>query len=574
MSTTVRSALRVVFLTVIILSASAVGQSFVQATGQSAETGQLGVGAQGDTTEQSTDDTSDQPETDTPTSRDDETSQSPEATPTATPAPKSTGQSLIDVESRFQDAKAETQPGENWSAQRVRQASGQRGLTVVATQGFYPTDQTAELAALTPNGTLVYFNDSYKVYFDVDPVEDERYTVEYVASRYFDGSDCQEVTTDECTRNDINRVNLTTGEHETLYSELTPRVASTRWHDVDRLNETHLVVADIYEDSVFTIDTRDESIVQEWNFSEYYSDDAGGQDGDWTHLNDVEILDDGRLMLSPRNMDEVIFLNRTDNGGYAVDDSWTLGEDDDHSILFEQHNADYIPPAYGGPAVIVADSENTRIVEYQRVDGNWVQTWAWRDVRLQWPRDADRLPGGNTLVVDTNGNRLVELNAEDEIVWSVEMGMPYDVERIGTGDESQGGPAARYRAEAPIRLSTPAGAEGSSDETNGSSTRGERASAPPLVSGDSVEPSAVGGSTTAADRFWFTMKDLVPPHVSNGLLYASPPWVLFTDIAFTALFLLVGLCWAGSEFYWSRYTLRGIASNVGGRLRTGVDQIR
>ncbi|WP_018259434.1 aryl-sulfate sulfotransferase [Halomicrobium katesii] len=538
-----RSALRVLFLTVMILSAAAVAQSFLQSTA-GAETG----------TETTTATPAATPPDDATTVAEENRSAGGDATATA--APPSSGLTEVDVESRFQRAKSETLPGENWSTQRVRAASGDRGLTVVATQGFYVSGQTAELAALTPDGSVVYFNDTYRVYFDVDPVEGERYTVEYVAAKRFEGEDCEQFHSKQCTRNVVNRVNLTTGDHETVYAEMTPQVASGRWHDVDRINDTHLIVADIVEDSVFVVDTRDDSVVWEWRFDEHYSREAGGQGGDWTHVNDVEVLSDGRIMLSPRNMDEVIFLDRTDGGGYAVDENWTLGEDDDHSILYEQHNADYIPRAYGGPAVVVADSENARAVEYQRVDGEWVQSWSWRDVRLKWPRDADRLPNGNTLLVDSNGNRLVEVNADDEIVWSAAVGMPYDVERIGTGDESEGGPAARLRGRAPVEPRTQP-----EDGTNETATE--------VAIGDGT-----ASDRTVTDQFWLALKDVTPSLVTNGILYTAPPWVLFTDLAFAALFVLVGLCWASSEFYWAGHTLRGVAAGIGRRVRTGVENVR
>lgn len=509
MSVTVRRAVRVLFLTIMILSASAVGQSFVQATASPTADGS--PAQEGTTATETTGDT-DSGET---------ASDGDDGTPTATPVPPSSGETEIDVESRFSEVKKGPLPAENWSTQRVRKASGQRGLTVVATQGFYVSGQTAEIAAITPNGTVVHFNDSYRVYFDVDQVPGERYTVEYVAARQFEPSECTQFESKRCTRNVVNRVNLTTGEQETVYAEMTPRIYSARWHDVDRINDTHLVVADIINDSVYTVDTRDNLIVREWNASERYTRDQGGKAGDWTHINDVEVLPDGRIVASLRNMDSVVFLNQS-SGEWVMDESWTLGSDDDHETLFEQHNPDYVPEEQGGPAVLVGDSENTRVVEYQRVDGEWIETWSWRDVRLQWPRDADRLPNGNTLIVDTNGNRLVELDGNGEVVWSTDMGMPYDVERIGTGDESAGGPAARQ---------------------------------------------SVGSDRTAADRFWFTLKNTIPPHISNGLLYASPPWVLFTDIAFAGLFLLVGIAWGTSEFYWSRFTLRGFGERIAATLR-------
>ena len=135
---------------------------------------------------------------------------------------------------------------------------------------------------------------------------------------------------------------------------------------------------------------------------------------------------------------------KTDETG--VVENWTLGSDDDHDTLYEQHNPDYIPAERGGPAIVLADSENDRVTEFQReggagADGEWERAWTWSDDRLEWPRDADRLPNGNTLVTDTDGGRVLEVAPNGSVVWSVGVRGGYDAERLGTGDESAGGPA-------------------------------------------------------------------------------------------------------------------------------------
>jgi hypothetical protein len=181
--------------------------------------------------------------------------------------------------------------------------------------------------------------------------------------------------------------------------------------------------------------------VWEWHLSNAYNrsvDGAQKDPNDWAHLNDVEALPDGSIMLSPRNFDRVIFYNR----GEGINHSRTLGAEDNYSILYEQHNPDYLTAANTSPSVLVADSHNNRIIEYARQDGEWVQTWEWADVRLRWPRDADRLPNDHTLIADTNGGRAVEIDTSGNIVWSVRIKGTYDVERIGTDDESAGGSQA------------------------------------------------------------------------------------------------------------------------------------
>jgi hypothetical protein len=209
-------------------------------------------------------------------------------------------------------------------------------------------------------------------------------------------------------------------------------------------------------------------------------------------------------MVSARNQDRVVFLNRS-----GLIDEWTLGEEDDYSILYEQHNPDYIPAERGGPAVLVGDSENNRIVEYQRTGGGWNQTWEWRDARMQWPRDADRLPNGHTLITDSNGNRVFEVDEQGEIVWSVNIAFPYEAERLGTGDESSGGPSAA-RADLDSRT---------------------------------------GGMS---DRALILAKQFIPGKYLNGIMYITPIWMGFLEVLELVTLLATCLLWVGSEAFWRR----------------------
>ncbi|WP_459194658.1 aryl-sulfate sulfotransferase [Halosimplex sp. J119] len=468
---------------------------------------------------------------------------------------------------------------DEWAGGSASQADGRtlvdpaehdpENLTVVGTQGFYASDEQAELVAFDREGDVAYYDDSYRVYFDVDPVEGTDYTVEYLASKHRDGEACANVSTERCTYNVFTRVNMSTGEEREVYGEVTPRIYSARWHDVDRINDTHVAVADILRDSVRVVNTTTDETVWEWNASSHFDADVGGAEGDWTHINDVEVLDDGRFMVSVRNMDRVVFVEP----GEGVDANWTLGEEDDYDILYEQHNPDYIPPERGGPAITVADSENSRVLEFQRVDpdtgntttgpdGEWRRSWGWRDSRVQWPRDVDRLPGGNSLIVDTHGDRIAEIAPDGSVNWSLTVGMPYDVERLGTGDESAGGHSMRSIRAA--RGTT----EGGSGARSGVGV--------PIVqpASDDADPGAVppAGQITHPDRtvvetFWVGLKEMTPSIAINGLLYAAPSWVRFTDLAFGAVALLAALGWAGTEIYWSRYAPLG-------RVRAAIRSVR
>ncbi len=307
------------------------------------------------------------------------------------------------------------------------------GTTVVTVQTF----RRNFLVAFAPDGRVRYFENSLDRYHDVDPIPGETHTVEFVGAAY-DGDTTYEV---------VRRVNLTTGETTEVYRHAVPRTDRThRWHDVDRLDDHRLLVADIAHDAVFVVNTTTGERSYEWPAQAAYNLSSGGPfPRDWTHLNDVERLPDGRYLVSLRNQDSVVFLDP----GAGIQASWTLGSDDDHSVLYEQHNPDFLPAATesrsGQPAtgsLLVADSQNRRVIEYRRVGDRWVEQWTWTDDRMAWPRDADRLPNGHTLIGDTNSGRVLEVDERGAVVWQVGGLASYDVERLGTGDESTGGPTA------------------------------------------------------------------------------------------------------------------------------------
>jgi PGF-CTERM protein len=178
---------------------------------------------------------------------------------------------------------------------------------------------------------------------------------------------------------------------------------------------------------------------------------------DWTHVNDVDEIGDGRYLASPRNFDQAIVVNRSTD-----EIEMKLGEDGETDILDEQHNPDYLESENGTPAMLVGDSANDRIVEYANPDGvsgsdatgassdssegdltdgtGWERTWTLEG-DLNWPRDADRLPSGNTLVTDSSNHRVVEVTPEGEIVWEVYAPwLVYDAARVPAGEH--GGPTA------------------------------------------------------------------------------------------------------------------------------------
>lgn len=316
------------------------------------------------------------------------------------------------------------------------------GTTVVTTARRWQSDVEAAIVAFEPDGTVAYYNNSHYLYQDVDPLPNQSADLFLLTANPQKKSKCPSGT-QTCSLNGFYRIRIEEEGLRHVYTEQSSNPdpdGSMNWHDADQINSTHYVVADIARDRVFIVDVRTGQKTWMWNASAAYNRSSGGSyPGDWTHINDVEVLPDGRIMASLRNQDSVVFIEP----GEGLQENWTLGSDNNHSVLFGQHNPDYVPASRGGPAVLLADSENNRVVEYQRVNGSWKLSWAWSDSQLQWPRDADRLPNGHTLIVDSNGGRVLEVDENGEIVWSMAISLPYDAERLGTGDESAGGYSAR-----------------------------------------------------------------------------------------------------------------------------------
>ncbi len=311
------------------------------------------------------------------------------------------------------------------------------GTTVVAVQGYSWVNggqkRDAKLVAIGPNGTVKWVHhtgDHGMVWgYDVDPMPN----------------------------GDLFVTGTTQGK--TVAYEFNPRTQKHVWkqtldiddtHDIDLINNgTQLLVANLRnynedekrsDDSVFVYDLKKDNIVWRWYFRDHYPHDTA--DGsysnythDWTHVNNVQKIGKGEYLVSPRNFDQAIVINRSTN---KID--MKLGEPGNTSILNKQHNPDYLVSKDGKPTMLVADSDNNRMVEYQKEGDSWNRTWSLgKGDDLSWPRDADRLPNGDTLLGDSKHERVMQVTPTGKVVWEFYTPwLVYDVERIGTGDESHG----------------------------------------------------------------------------------------------------------------------------------------
>jgi hypothetical protein len=299
--------------------------------------------------------------------------------------------------------------------------------TVVSIQGTRITSEgalkeKALLVSFAPNGAFEWAQNSTANgrwwAYDVDPLENgnllyattqSRHSVvgefdpeagEYVWVEHFDG---------------------------TPDSETNPLVVDA--HDADLVGD-ELVIADKGQghERLLAYNLTTDRVTWEWRFEnhpEAFPESGGGPPDDWTHVNDVDRVGEDLYIASPRNFDKVIFVNRSTD-----EIELTLGEDDEYEILNEQHNPDHLWGPDGEHTLLVADSINDRVVEYEYDDESGAWERVWSVTGLDEPRDADRLENGNTLITDRRGHRVLEVTPEGRTVWEVYTPYePYDTER-------------------------------------------------------------------------------------------------------------------------------------------------
>ena len=182
-------------------------------------------------------------------------------------------------------------------------------------------------------------------------------------------------------------------------------------HNSRRLENGNTIIADTGNDRVLEVTPESEIV---WDTSNF--DEGSGRLGDGSTLNypnDVHLLYNGRILISDRNNDRILEINR------SGEICWQ------YERCLHQHGVQRL--ANGN--TLFADSEKNRVVEVD-LKGNPV--WNYGDDNLlRWPRDANRLKNGNTLIADSRNHRIIEVNKKGEKVWSYDhplVSSPYEVD--------------------------------------------------------------------------------------------------------------------------------------------------
>jgi hypothetical protein len=283
---------------------------------------------------------------------------------------------------------------------------------------------------------VVWREGSADTYFDVTKLENGSLLAAYMTTGY---ENCGEYES-PCPR---------TG-YRVIDPEQTPAVVA-EWsypvrskhnsevHDAEPLPGGGVVLADMEHERILVVENG--TVAWEWRAETHYDPPADPTRTDWLHINDVDRIGEGRYLVSVRNANQILVLER----GEGVVEVINRDEDGDgvgdEELISRQHNPQWL----GDGAVLVADSENHRVVELHRTEnGTWEHAWVLHGAggkKFDWPRDADRLPNGNTLITDTRNARLVEVNESGRVVWATELdyrALPYEADRLPHGEPTDG----------------------------------------------------------------------------------------------------------------------------------------
>ncbi|MFW6185711.1 MAG: aryl-sulfate sulfotransferase [Halobacteriota archaeon] len=296
--------------------------------------------------------------------------------------------------------------------------------TLVGLQGSF-SGEGGYVVLIDGDGEIVWRSPETWAYFDVSPLADGRVLSAFLSR---DDAEC-DPTPAPCTGFRIYEVGEDVIQREWTYSVRTH--ANSEVHDVEILPNGNITVVGMEYERVFEVDP-DGDIVWQWNASEHYDAPQDPTMEDWLHMNDVDRIGEGRYLVSVRNENQLIILDR-DEGVVEV-----INEDGDPEVLNKQHNPQWL----GDGRVLVADSGNDRVVELRKQNGTWIVNWELTSaggIPFHWPRDADLLENGNILVTDSLNHRVVEVTPGGDAVWSVSPGaVPYEADRLPQGEYPDG----------------------------------------------------------------------------------------------------------------------------------------
>jgi len=201
-------------------------------------------------------------------------------------------------------------------------------------------------------------------------------------------------------------------------------------HDADRLSNNNTLIIFGNEDQMYDFQVKEVhpngTIMWNWSAKDHFNYPPWNETycQGWTHANAVTRLANNNTLISLRNFDLLVIVNKS---GDVVK---TISND----LLYNNHDPEVLlngnilvasqrPLISCDPFVPNMTANFTPVLE---IDPNtngtiWFYNESdWRDYQLT--RDTNRLPNNNTLI--TGSSKIIEVTTSGEVVWQLELNIP------------------------------------------------------------------------------------------------------------------------------------------------------
>lgn len=228
-------------------------------------------------------------------------------------------------------------------------------------------------------------------------------------------------------------------------------------HDSDMLPNGNLIIADTWNDLVYEVDIDDpKNIIWSWdarNVSDInwtkFALDRGWTDlsflensnpllGPLAYVNDVDFINGSKfgrdydsILLSLRSFDLVIEVNYSNSKEIV----WWYGQPNNSTLLNHQHEPDRIDNGN----TIICDSENNRVIEINSTTKEivWELKLEFPYGKFRWVRDCDDIGNGLRLITDSGNNRLLVYDTKSrKIIKEIRtpwLSTPYEADLLDNG---------------------------------------------------------------------------------------------------------------------------------------------
>lgn len=183
-------------------------------------------------------------------------------------------------------------------------------------------------------------------------------------------------------------------------------------HDADRLPNGNILFVFGNEDEKEDAQTKEITPNGELVWSWYAKNEfdtpeySGIYNQGWTHTNGALRMDNGDTLISPRNFDMLVEVDKT---GKIVK---TIGK----GLMKKQHDPVILP---NGNILFANHDEPNEILEIKPDTNEIIWKFTIPSTYLQPARDANRLPNGNTLITGTSA--ILEVTPDGEVVWRLKL---------------------------------------------------------------------------------------------------------------------------------------------------------